>query len=204
MSTDKQNRVNPPERRSTKGAEVRERLTAAAVELWQTANVDDVSVTEICAKAGVTQAAFFYHFKSLAAFIAHVYVDDVSAGWMLGHMAVSNLDTESLVREMCDLTFGHFTQYRENLVRAVVTHATFEPAAWGEYDGVANVAEIVLRRGQSRGELQADFDVAGMATAVTAMLIGTAIEWSMGRIARDQFSETCTQRILMFLGGVRA
>src|SRR4051794_26886632 len=55
---------------TTKRGTGRERLIQAAWELWVENGPDGTTITEICERAGVSQATFFYHFRSVPEVIA--------------------------------------------------------------------------------------------------------------------------------------
>lgn len=169
--------VRPRSRAAAKEAS-REALIAAAMALFSEKGID-VSLDELCARAGYTRGAFYVHFKDRDGLIAAV-MDRV------GRDAIDSLlgeaETESL-----DVVMGRFAESllggshpisKGGGVRPyqLLDACARSPAVRAGY--VALIVEAttrlatILRRNQRAGVIRDDVDPEQVATLLEALVIG--------------------------------
>jgi TetR/AcrR family transcriptional repressor of nem operon len=169
--------IRPRSRAAAKEAS-REALIAAAMALFSEKGID-VSLDELCARAGYTRGAFYVHFKDRDGLIAAV-MDRV------GREAIDSLlgdaETESL-----DVVMGRFAESllggshpisKGGGVRPyqLLDACARSPAVRAGY--VALIVEAttrlaaILRRNQQAGVIRDDVDPEQVATLLEALVIG--------------------------------
>lgn len=154
-------------------------LLDAAAKLWSERGFDEVSVADICEVAGVTQAAFFYHHKSMSALVVAVFRREMSLAPLGEWLIFTESDTINLIDELVDLGANAVRKYPTELARATVRAATFDEGMWSDYQGLGHIAELTLRRGQARGEVRNDIDLQAFSRAIVGIAIGVMIEWTV-------------------------
>jgi TetR/AcrR family transcriptional repressor of nem operon len=183
MSTVVKARPEKPLPRSRAAAKEASRaaLIAAAMELFALKGLD-VSLDEVCARAGYTRGAFYVHFKDRDELIAAVMerVGRGSLAAMLG--AGEEEDLGTIIRRFAEgLESGDHPISRKGGVRPyqLLDACARSPAIRERY--VALVAEStsrlaeVLRSHQRGGAIRADVDPRAVATLFEALVIGLEI-----------------------------
>lgn len=168
----------PPRTRAAAKEASRAALIAAAMELFALKGLD-VSLDEVCARAGYTRGAFYVHFKDRDELMAAVMekVGRGSLAEMLGSGEAEDLAT--IVRRFTQaLESGAHPLTRAGGVRPyqLLDACARSPAIRERY--VALVAESidrlteVLRSHQQGGAVRDDVDARHLATLLEALVIG--------------------------------
>jgi TetR/AcrR family transcriptional regulator len=160
------------------GTETVTRILAAAEELFARRGFDTVSMNDIAESAGVSKANIFHHFESknalYLAVVRNACADSIDRLQQLQHA------DGAIPERLADFTANHLHNMLEHdrVSRLILREIVGEQGArraqelaekvFGE--NFAILVEIV-RIGQRRGELRADFDPAMLAT----LLIGADV-----------------------------
>ena len=173
-------RSGAPRRRQP--AVTRDRLLAAAVDLFAERGYDRVRVRDIAERAGVTTGAIYAHYPDVASLLAD------AAGRAVDHgvRAVADVQpgelVEGLLRGAATTSYGRRLSREQGLLLEAVVAARREPAlrsalseALGERLAVVQHA---VEQGQAAGELRDDLSAAALAwflyLAPIGMLTGRA------------------------------
>lgn len=163
-------------------AETRDRLLAAAVQLFAERGYDGVRVRDIAERAGVTTGAIYAHYPDVAALLA----DAAGRAIDYGMQAVARVRpgelTEGLLRGGLSTAHGRRLSREQALLLEAIVAARREPAlrdalstALGERLAVLQAA---LEHGQAAGELRTDLPADALAwflyLAPIGMLAGRA------------------------------
>ncbi|MBE3557964.1 MAG: TetR/AcrR family transcriptional regulator [Ktedonobacteraceae bacterium] len=98
----------------------RDRILNAAVELFNTQRVSDVSTNHIAAAAGISPGNLYYHFRNKEEIIRAIYQQQMEPTWETMYRLPANhpptlADLEQLVRENFHLAWRYRFFYRELL-----------------------------------------------------------------------------------------
>lgn len=167
-------------RRTRQRNDVKAALRASALHLWSERGYEDVTVADICADAGATQAAFYYHFGSMSSLVVEALHDELSSDVFLDYLAMSSDPTWDVAVNLIEVAWAQFTRFRSGLLLAAVRTGLFEPAMWEGYPGLSRLVELLLRRGQGRGDVDEDIDVEVVARTIISIVLGVMLEWTMG------------------------
>jgi len=167
-----------PDSAARPGTETVMRILAVAEELFARRGFDAVSMNDIAATAGVSKANIFHHFESknalYLAVVRDACADSIERLQQLQHEDVA------IPERLADFAANHLRNMLEHdrVSRLILREIVGEQGArraqelaekvFGE--NFAILVEIV-RTGQRRGELRADFDPAMLAT----LLIGANV-----------------------------
>lgn len=180
-----------PRAGETRRGDTKQRILDAAEELWADQGFETVTVADICARAGVTQAAFFYHHRSIPSLLVTLLRSRIFVRSLLETIAVSAATTTEIVDTLVESAWSAVSSYEPALLSAMVKASMFDPDLWGEYDGLSNVADLVLRRGMARGEIRDDIPLAEISRITVAICLGVLVEFAM-----DVVSPEDTRRVL--------
>ena len=192
-------------------ADTRERILAAARELFAEHGAGGVTMAEVAVAADVSRATVFNQFGS-----KHALVEAITEGVFADYEAIldraladKRTPTPVLVRALFEL-----------MGTGIETDASFYRAAFREISrmsvgleegGTAESARIraterlahLLTRGQARGELGSDYDPDDLAAAFDSLVFGTITHWLFGS---DHAARPLTERMRraasIFLGPV--
>lgn len=91
-----------------KNACVKEQMTAALLELLETKELKDISVSEITAKAKVSRISFYRNYQDKED-ILRAYIKRLMAGWMDGHNQGSELPRPDILENI----FACLIEYKD-------------------------------------------------------------------------------------------
>lgn len=147
-------------------AEKRERLLAAARELFAERGFDDTSTQQIAKAAGVSEGILFHHFRSKRGLLERIARDFVAAGVEAAMPArAGQLTEETVVRGAFDFADAHPALYRlleqlgadlgqpDGVSRSAVIVAAIEKKL------AAGMAQGMVRNGDARIMAQLQFAV---------------------------------------------
>lgn len=88
---------------SARRTQTRERLMAAATEVFAERGVNGASVEEVCEAAGFTRGAFYSNFPDKDALVLAMIQADMAAGFAAAEQAVGELGTQDGLRSPAEL-----------------------------------------------------------------------------------------------------
>jgi AcrR family transcriptional regulator len=183
------------------GSDVKASLRAAALKLWAEDGFDSVSVADICREADSTQAAFYYHFGSLSSLVVQTLRDELSSELLVDFLTVSIDSTWVVATQLVEAAFSQFTRFSSDLLLTAVRTGLFEPGLWEGFPGISRVVELLLRRGQARGEVRQDINIEEAARSIISLLLGVLLEWVMGLQDEDSAKLAIIERLRLFSDG---
>lgn len=187
----------------------RERILDAARLLFAEHGFEDVTVSEIAEKCGVSRATVFNHFRSKHGLIESITADVLRYyGSLLDHL-LADLDTP--VPDLLRALFSYMGAGIEN-------SQPFYRSAFREImrlqvgleaGGVAHEARIearsrletLLARGQQRGELRGEIPAVDLVRSCEALTNGTITSW-LYETGASSLQEQMERAAWVFLGGV--
>lgn len=114
--------------------ELVDRLFATAFELLRERDFDELTIDEMCAKAGATVGSFYARFDNKSAFVValqHLVFErtmrSLSADRAAGRVPLADLET--FVAWLCHGTVVWFQRY-EGFIRASSKRGSVDPSAW--------------------------------------------------------------------------
>jgi AcrR family transcriptional regulator len=187
------------------------RIVDAARRLFASRGVDDVTMADVAAEAGVARATVFNYFGSKHALLEAI-TEEVIAFYeaMLNNaLADETSPTPLLVRALFD-TMGMGIEEDRRFYRGVFREIAkirlgLDEGGMGQQAGEAALALLVqlLARGQERGELGTDHRAEDLASAFDSLVNGTITHWLYGDAA-ESLRERMRCAAEVFLGPVAA
>lgn len=105
----KQNKENvSPMSNEGRNIYVIEHITESLLALLEEKGIEDISISELCANAGVGRASFYRNFSSKED-ILEAYVHTLFHGWKSSWEENNSIPLSSAI----GMIFGHFEQYRD-------------------------------------------------------------------------------------------
>lgn len=190
-------------------AEQRERILAAAFDLFAERGFDEVTVADVARAAGVARATVFNHFESKQGLIEAITVQMLGFYRQMLDDALALLDTPSpvLVRALFD-GMGVGIENTRRLQRGVFREIArlqlgFEEGGPAQRMNEGNQARLVelLARGQKRGDLNPEQDPDALANALTSLVNGTITGWLFNE-GEPSLRERMRVAAEIFLGSV--
>jgi AcrR family transcriptional regulator len=188
--------------RARRSRQLREAIYDAALELFAERSYDEVTVEEICERAGVGRATFFRSYGSKAGLLVELNArlgrSIAERLWaMPGESAVAQLWAvqDEVTRAWVDAAPALRTMVLEYLSTTTAANLT-EPAEPAGTGALAAVAEVV-RKGQVAGELSDLHDPDLVAGIILTSLAAVTVAW----IGNDGGTplETMTRNTLVLL-----
>lgn len=172
-------------RREHNRLQQRERILAAARELFSTRGFDSVTVAEVAELAGVARATVFNTFESKHALVEAI-TEEVFAyfrGMLEAVLADEVTPTPALVRalfahmgEGIEATYDFYRGVYRELVK-IQLGLDEGGAAEAMRTAALERLEQLMARGQARGELRRDASAADLAHAFDSLATGTIVHW---------------------------
>ena len=176
----------------------RERLSAAALELFEERGYDGTTVAQIASRAGVTEMTFFRHFSSKA----DVLLDDPFDPLVAAAVAVEPLELDPMTRVVRGVRATWRTipardgQQIKKRVRVAAETPSLRAAMWQNTERTQGViVEQLVGDGVDR--LAAEVAVAAVLAGITAALL----EWAK---AQDEDLDPVMRTALSVLEAVHA
>jgi TetR/AcrR family transcriptional repressor of nem operon len=179
----------------------RESLIAAAMALFAEKGLD-VSLDEVCAKAGYTRGAFYVHFRDRDELIAAV-MDRVGRGVIDSLIGEGDESLETVMaRFSTRLASGTHALTREGGMRPyqLLDACARSPAIRKGYvalmDNTMGRLARILGRGQKGGAIRSDVDPRHMATLLEAVVLGLE---TMHDVEAKVDLQACARTLLILL-----
>lgn len=198
-------KAEAPSRRERRRSETRNRLVAAAVELFTRQGFHKTTVEQITEAADVAKGTFFNHFPSKEA-----VVDEMAYSTLAGLSAVADAvqqaPTVRPVLAMLPDRLVHGIARSDVFLRSLIgTQISCDESAphFAELAAVARqqIARIVVR-GQQIGEIRSDRSADELARALQQVVWGTLLLWCIGDPA--DIRERLTVALEIFWNGAAA
>jgi AcrR family transcriptional regulator len=175
--------------RGAKRAEMRQRLFAAALDLFRRQGVEATTIRQIAAAAGTGVGTFFNYFAGKEAVLAEIgrlRQERIEA--RLREPALAGASARERVEEVLqELVEG--MEEEPELTRAVIQAAMTSPELFhGErarFVALNDLLAQALRTGRERGEIAADADVEAAAHLIIAIYVALTLDWASGATRYD-------------------
>ncbi len=164
-----------------KSKETKDRIFCAAKEIMQKHGYEELSIKNICERAGVSNGSFYHHFKTKDDLLSY-YIEDQPA-----------LDTDRLaepsspedVKETIIQVYLNYARYCEELgVDFISSYYTpknqaLNPTIRTERPYPIVTVEHYLRRAIKSGILSEDLNLDAVTTDIRMLIIGNVFEWCL-------------------------
>jgi AcrR family transcriptional regulator len=187
------------------------RIVDAARLLFANRGVDDVTMADVAAEAGVARATVFNYFGSKHALLEAITEEVIAfyEAMLKNALADDTSPTPLLVRALFD-TMGMGIEEDRRFYRGVFREIAkirlgLDEGGMGQQAGEAALALLVrlLARGQERGELVTEHRAEDLASAFDSLVNGTITHWLFGDAA-ESLRERMHRAAEVFLGPVAA
>ena len=194
-------------RREQNRTDQRARIVEAARRLFARDGVDEVTMAQVAAEAGVARATVFNHFGSKHALVEAI-TEDVTAhyqGMLRNALADTTTPTAVLVRALFDEMGAGIEEdrrfYRGVFREIAKVRLGLDEGGLGQQAGMAALELLVklLVRGQERGELSRALRAEDLASAFDSLVNGTITHWLYGDAA-DPLRQRMQRAAEVFLG----
>jgi AcrR family transcriptional regulator len=164
-------------RREASKNETRKLILNAARQLFAQKGMDECTIRDIAAKAGVSPASVMVHFKSKTALLEEALNRDIAKA--LAALQASVPEDQGLLDRLLHLAQGFFRLYDQNrnLYRALIRNTIFEPSS--ETPKIDNLSEMylqflagVMEAEKARGVINPGVDTQVAAGAVFSLYLG--------------------------------
>jgi len=208
MSTSAAAKARKPAARTRAAAKQASRaaLITSALDLFASKGLD-VSLDEVCARAGYTRGAFYVHFKNRDELLAAA-MEQVGRGSLDAALGdAGRVDLGAVMRRFGEgLASGEHPVSRRGKVRPfqLLDACARSPEIRERYvalvdEGVGRIAEVLAAH-QKSGAVRPDVDPRGVATLLEAMVIGMEI---LHDVEAPLDLEGCAAALLQMLAAPR-
>jgi len=185
----------------------RARIVETARRLFARDGVDDVTMAEVAAEAGVARATVFNHFGSKHALVEAITEDVIAhyQGMLRNALADTTSPMPELVRALFDGMGAGIEEdrrfYRGVFREIAKVRLGLDEGGPGEEAGKAALELLakLLARGQERGELSRALRVEDLASAFDSLVNGTIMHWLYADAA-DPLRQRMQRAADIFLG----
>jgi AcrR family transcriptional regulator len=195
--------------RARRAVMTRERIVAAAADLFAAAGYSATSLDQICAAANVTKGALYHHFDDKRAVFLAVYesaLAELAARVQEIGDAGLGVDRVDVFADGC-VWFVERAAADQRMVRLLITEGrvAFGDSVWRDLDDRFTSAEIERRMValQARGLLRGDVDMAAMAQLLNAAINEAALRVVLAD-DRDGELARAVPALRALIGGLRA
>jgi AcrR family transcriptional regulator len=172
-------------RRLRNRAQQRERILAAAFELFAARGFDEVTVEDVARAAGVARATVFNHFSSKQGLVEAITVEVLRAyeGMLDAALADAETSVPRLLRALFDAMgagIENARRFQRGVFREIARlQLGFDEGGPAHRVNVANQGRLVelFGRGQERGEIRREHAPETLAAALTHLANGTITRW---------------------------
>lgn len=178
----------PSGRRDRKRLQTMERLARTAAALFEAHGYEAVTMEQIAATADVAKGTLYNHFPVKEAVLAHWLHLDLAMNLAMLH---KQLQSRSGFAEGAMHVLDHSAKWCEKHPHYLAPYLRFrflgigvEPSPSHESEQLSDIADTfawLIRRGQTRGEIQDDLDPARLAIAFHHLYLGAMLGWLADR-----------------------
>ena len=157
-----------------------------AIELFQEYGYEQVSVEQICAKAGITRSAFYYYYKTKSQVMGALFSDMLSEG-------LDALEDKLKRQDPWDFLWGFVCLYADRCVElgknvlssfmAISLQERLE--TFLPIDELFSLISAVVTKGQATGRFKNTFARKFVVAGVRSLMIGLSYDWCNSRVRGD-------------------
>lgn len=164
-----------------KSKETKDKIFRAAKEIMQKHGYEELSIKNICERAGVSNGSFYHHFKTKDDLLSY-YIEDQPA------MDIDRLTEPSSVEDVKETiiqVYLNYARYCEELgVDFISNYYTpknqaLNPTIRTERPYPIVTVEQYLRRAITSGILNEDLNLDAITTDIRMLIIGNVFEWCL-------------------------
>jgi len=192
--------------RQERSIDTRRKLVRAAQRLWSEKGYDSTTVEEICSEVGVGRTTYYLHFSSkeqLLVELTHATAKGVAAD--LEHAPTAG-DLDEQLRTFVDGLVRRMDAVPRSLAALTIRSAIVGSIGFtrASMDVVLfeDIFTDILRGGQKRGELRADFDAKEIGDVLGGATMDALELWASGR-SNATLEHNLMLRIELVLDGLR-
>ncbi|OGW38821.1 MAG: hypothetical protein A2Y97_07145 [Nitrospirae bacterium RBG_13_39_12] len=195
-------------RREASKKETKKLILKAARTLFARKGMEECTIRDIAAKAGVSPASIIVHFKSKTALLEEALCGDIER--VLSEVAASIPENYNLRDRLMHLSRGFFSLYDKNrdLYRALIRSTVFEPAA--ETPIMSNLSERyiqflshIIEEQKTQGIILPEVDCRIAAASVFSLYMGVLIMLlRMPEMTVDMVSDILASMTDQYLNGI--
>jgi AcrR family transcriptional regulator len=172
-----------PGRRERRKQEIRNRIEAAAYELFREHGIEDTSIESICATADVARRTFYGHYPNKQALLQALSYQRVwfTADDMMHRIVEEQADTPARVTAMIDYMEENLSNYGET-DRALIL---ISPGSLEEGNHLREVSDSLVdyladlfEQGQREGDTSTDFSPELLANLVMGTINMLVVHWA--------------------------
>ena len=178
--------------------QMRERLLAAALELFAANGFAETTIDQIAARADVARQTVLNHFPRKADFARVWGQERRDRLAVIVEGAAAGESASALVRR-CFAALAELAVRERDLTRAMLQ--SLAPTEVFVY--VQAVPEAVIGRGQEQGEFDPAVDAGAAVEVLTAVYVGALSRWLIDGPPPFDLSRTLTDRLEMVLAGLK-
>ncbi|NLM53130.1 MAG: TetR/AcrR family transcriptional regulator [Firmicutes bacterium] len=163
-------------KRQLQAQKTRNRVYNTAVRLMQTKGFDNITVEEICAKAGVSIGSFYNRFKSKYDILSAIFNE---ADEYFQNVVVDKLQEVATAREKVLLFFEHYGSYNTSCGVDFVKHFYHVQNKIFITKGrqMQNILQQIISQGQKNGEIRQDMPVEEIVQYLFIAARGVVFDW---------------------------
>ena len=164
-----------------KSQETKDRIFRAAKEIKQKHGYEELSIKNICERAGVSNGSFYHHFKTKDDLLSY-YIEDQPT---IDTELLTVPDTVQDVKETIIQVYLNYARYCEELgVDFISNYYTpknqaLNPTIRTERPYPIVTVENYLRKAIASGILREDLDLEAVTTDIRMLVIGNVFEWCL-------------------------
>jgi AcrR family transcriptional regulator len=164
-----------------KGKATQARVFDAALELINERGFEQATVAGICEKAGISNGAFYHHFKSKQDVLLG-YVRNESAELLEYYQSLPKQPFVEALHAVLDWQIKRYLIKGPQFIAHLYSGIMLSRRDLGEVAGysLTPVLADCIRRGQDAGELRGDIDATAMAVTLFSVIYSVTAFWCAG------------------------
>lgn len=170
--------------RQRRSRETRARLVEAAMLLWSERGFDETRVSDICERAGVSAALFYFYFPRKEDVLVERALGTGTRTWEEWQsLAPTDISTRDAIHALLVGATRRSARTPKPLLARTVTEMLSNSEVWpvvrqGEHGDMPTTFAAVFRRGQERGEVDESLDPLDLANMLTHVFLMALLEWA--------------------------
>jgi AcrR family transcriptional regulator len=196
-------------RRERKKEETRQRIVAAAVELFQRNGYEATTVDEIAARADVAKGTFFNYYPRKEAILDDVHEQQLEAVEAAADRALGNGGgwgemMQKISREACEIYARDRDVSRVSILNILKNPPGSSPDAERTHQRVQGVVRRFIERGIAIGALRSDIDVERATYVMRGVFFFALLMWLCSAEAPYDLGDEIIARMNLVLEGIGA
>src|SRR5262245_20675283 len=196
-------------RRERKKEETRQRIVAAAIELFQRNGYEATTVDEISERADVAKGTFFNYYPRKEAILDDVHEQQIAAVEVAVNRALSNGGSwgemmREVSRRTCEIYARDPDVSRVSILNILKNPPGSSPDAERTHQRVQGVVRRFIERGIAMGALRADIDVERTTYVMRGVFFFALLVWLGSSEAPYDLGDEVIARMNVLLEGIGA